>query len=164
MNRVKMRKKFSTSFQIYTEVFFSTKSGCRQGGIESPSIFNCYFDWVMRKIFYSVNNEIKPSNNIQTIANYESSMANSAKEPYPCIIESNAIRSQEIQREPHLEPLSTSQSGRKTSYENKHVIRNIKRNTFHRKKLSTLWISSENIFQFSNLDLKVVVRKIFFQF
>ena len=80
-----------------------------------------------------------------------------------CIIESNAIRSQEIQRERHLEPLSTSQSGRKTSYENKHVIRNIKRNTFHRKKLSTLWISSENIFQFSNLDLKVVVRKNFFQ-
>ena len=111
-----------------TKVFFSTKSGCRQGGIESPPFFNCYFDWVMRKIVYSINNESKPSNNIQSIANYESNMANSAKEPYPCIIESNAIQRQEIQREYHLEPLSTSQSVRKTSSNNIQSIANYESN------------------------------------
>ena len=37
-----------------SKTFFSTKSGCRQGGIESPAFFNCYFDWVMRKVMYSI--------------------------------------------------------------------------------------------------------------
>lgn len=55
-----------------TDMFFSTKSGYRQRGIESPPFFNCYFDWVMTKIFYSINIESQPTNYIGNNAHYES--------------------------------------------------------------------------------------------
>ena len=31
-----------------TNLFFKTKTGCRQGAIESPIIFNIYLDFVLR--------------------------------------------------------------------------------------------------------------------
>ena len=37
-----------------SKIFFKTFSGCRQGGLESPVLFNIYLDFVLRCVEYDV--------------------------------------------------------------------------------------------------------------